>query len=179
MTVDNSARIVDSTVGDSDIREFVTIHDSTVGDDCGIYERVSLKKSTVADSVDINADSYVENATIAEQVQIGPNCTVAGVTHALNETGMTFREDIFEAVHLHEGVFVGTSAVVGPGVEIRTGSVVAAGATVTSDVAAGQIVLGSPPGTGGPSPVGVDRNRGVTGVCRHVNAGVFISAAKN
>lgn len=78
-------------------------------------------------------------------MQIRPNCTVAGVTHALDETGMTFREDVFEAVHLHEGVFVGANAVVGPGVEIETSSVVAAGATVTSDVAAGQIVLGSPP----------------------------------
>jgi acetyltransferase-like isoleucine patch superfamily enzyme len=145
MAVDESARIVDSTVGDADVREFVTIHDSNVGDDCGIYERVSLKKSTVADGVDINAGSYVENAILDSGVQIGPNCTIAGVTHALEETGMTFREDVFEEVHLQEGVFVGANAVVGPGVEVGADAVVAAGATVTEDVAAGQIVLGAPP----------------------------------
>jgi acetyltransferase-like isoleucine patch superfamily enzyme len=123
----------------------VTIHDATVGDDCRLYERVSLKKSTVADSVDINAGSYVENATIDSKGQIGPNCTVAGVTHALDETGMTFREDEFEAIHLREGVFVGAGAVVGPGVEIGAETVIAAGATVMRDVEAGQVVLGAPP----------------------------------
>jgi acetyltransferase-like isoleucine patch superfamily enzyme len=145
MAIDESARVVDSTIGDADVREFVTIHDSTVGDDCRLYERVSLKKSTVADSVDVNAGSYVENATIGSEVQIGPNCTVAGVTHALDETGMTFREDEFEAVHLNEGVFVGAGAVVNPGVEIGADAVVAAGGTVTRDVGPRQVVVGSPP----------------------------------
>lgn len=142
---DNSARLENTTVGDSELREFVTLHDSEVGDDCRIYERVSIKKSTLHDSVDINAGSYVENATIESGVQIGPNCTVAGVTHELTEEGMTFREDVFERAVLREGVFVGAGAVVGPGIEVGENTVIAAGTAVTEDVDAGMIVLGSPP----------------------------------
>lgn len=143
--VDESARVVDSTVGRSEIREFVTIHDSTVGTGCRIYERVSLKKCRLADDIDVNAGSYVENAEIGKTVQIGPNCSVVGVTHDLGERGMAFRNDVFERVIVHEGVFVGAGAVVGPGVEIGAGSVVAAGATVTADVPPGKIVVGTPP----------------------------------
>lgn len=145
MAIDETARVVDSTVGDSDVREFVTIHDSTIGDGCGIFERVSVKKSTVGDSVDINAGSFVENAVLDSRVQLGPNSVVAGVTHPLDEQGMTFRNDNFEETHLHEGAFVGAGAVVGPGVEIGPETVVAAGATVMDDVGGGQIVRGTPP----------------------------------
>ncbi|MFC7059304.1 acyltransferase [Halovenus salina] len=145
MAIDDTARLVDSTVGDAEIREHVTVHDSDIGDDCRLYERVSVKKSTIGDSVDINAGSYVENATIESCVQIGPNSTVAGVTHDLDEDGMTFRNDIFEPIHLRDGVFVGAGAVVGPGVELGENVVVAAGATVTDDIAPEMVVLGSPP----------------------------------
>lgn len=143
--VDESARIVDSGVGDSEVREFVTVHDSAIGDGCRIYERASLKKCRLADDIDVNAGTYVENVEIGTTVQIGPNCSVVGVTHDLGERGMEFRNDVFERIILHEGVFVGAGAVVGPGVEIGAGTVVAAGATVTEDIGAGKIVVGSPP----------------------------------
>ena len=58
---------------------------------------------------------------------------------------MTFRDDVFERVILHEGVFVGANAVVSPGVEVGRDTVVAPGATVTGDVGEGKIVLGTPP----------------------------------
>jgi len=118
---------VSRAVGESDVREFVTIHGSTVGDGCSIYERTSIKKSHIEDHVDLNAGSYVENAAV------GPNCSVVGVTHDLDETGMTYRDDAFERVILGEGCFLGA------------GAVVAAGAVVTGDVAAETVVLGVPP----------------------------------
>lgn len=143
--IDDSARLVDSDVGRSEIREYVTIHDTTVGDGCEIYERCSVKKSSLYDDVVVNAGSYVENAVVDGRVQIGPNCSVVGVTHDLDERGMTFGDDVFERVVLHEGVFLGAGSVVGPGVEIGERTVVAAGAVVTDDVDPGRIVLGSPP----------------------------------
>jgi acetyltransferase-like isoleucine patch superfamily enzyme len=143
--IDESARIVDSTVGQAEVREYVTVHDSEVGDGCRLYERCSLKKCTVEEDVDINAGTYVENAVVGPNVQIGPNSSVVGVTHDLGEDGMTFRDDVFERIVLHEGVFLGAGVVVGPGVEIGENTVVAAGATVTHDVGAEQVVLGSPP----------------------------------
>jgi acetyltransferase-like isoleucine patch superfamily enzyme len=67
------------------------------------------------------------------------------VTHELDGQGMTFRDDVFERVVLHEGVFLGANAVVGPGVEVGAETVVAAGATVARDIGARKIVLGTPP----------------------------------
>lgn len=143
--IDESARLVDSTVEDSEIREYVTIHHSTVGDDCKIYEHASIKKSHIDGPADINAGTYVENADVGSNVQIGPNCSVVGVTHELTADGMVFGDDIFQRIILHEGVFLGANAVVGPGVEIGEHSVIAAGATVTRDVRAEMLVRGTEP----------------------------------
>lgn len=140
-----SAHVSATSVGASEVREFVTLRDSRIGDDCKIYERTSIKRCDIGDAVDVNAGSYLENAAIESNVQIAPNSNVVGVTHDLSERGMEFRNDSFEEVVLREGAFLGAGTVVGPGVEIGARSVVAAGATVTEDVDPGMIVLGSPP----------------------------------
>lgn len=143
--IDDSARVVDSELGESEIREHVTIHDSAIGDDCNIYERTSIKKSTISDSVDVNAGSYIENAEVGTNVQIAPNASVVGVTHELTEQGMEFRNDQFERTIVQEDAFVGAGGIVAPGVEIGKRSVVAAGATVLSDIGPEKVVLGCPP----------------------------------
>lgn len=143
--IEETARIVESTVGESEIREYVTVHDSEIGDGCALYERSSVKKSHLTENVGVNAGSYVENAEIGPAVQIGPNCSVVGVTHELTPAGMSYRDDVFQRTILHEGVFLGANAVVGPGVEVGAGSVIGAGATVTADVGPKKIVLGTPP----------------------------------
>jgi acetyltransferase-like isoleucine patch superfamily enzyme len=143
--IDDSARVVDSKIGASMLREYVTVHDSTVGDDCGIYERTSLKKCHVGDSVDINAGCFIENAEIGDGVQVGPNSSIVGVTHDLSEDGMELRNDVFERIILHDGAFVGAGAVVAPGVEIGANTVVAAGSVVTTDIGERCVVVGSPP----------------------------------
>jgi len=140
MGVHDTAQLVDSTVGDAELREFVTVHDSEIGDDSRLYERVSVKKSAVGESVDINAGAYVENARLDDRVQIGPNAVVAGVTHELTDRGMTHREDRFERVVVEVGAFVGAGAVVLPGVRVGENAVVAANATVAEDVPAGTLV---------------------------------------
>lgn len=144
-SIDDSARVVDSSVGQAEIREHVTIHDSELGDGCRVYERSSIKKSRISDEVDVNAGTYVENADVGPNVQIGPNCSVVGVTHELSERGMEFRNDVFERIILHERAFVGAGAVLAPGIEIGERTVISAGATVSRDVGPEKIVLGSPP----------------------------------
>lgn len=140
MDIDEWARVVDSSVADADIREFVTVHDSEIGDDVRLYEGVSVKKSTIAGPTDVNANAYVENARLEPTVQVGPNASIVGVTHELTEEGMTFREDDFEEVVLERGAFVGAGAVVLPGVTVGEDAVVGAGVTVTEDVPAGAVV---------------------------------------
>ncbi|WP_336135637.1 acyltransferase [Natronomonas amylolytica] len=140
MTIDETARIENSTVGDAEIREYVTVHDAEIADGVRVYERASVKKSEIEGPTDINANSYVENATIGERVQIGPNCSVVGVTHDLDTDGMTFREDTFERVSLEDGAFLGAGATVLPGVTVGENAVVGAGVTVTEDVPSGEVV---------------------------------------
>lgn len=143
--IDDSARIAASDLGQSEVREFVTIHDSTIGDGCRIYERCSLKNCSLGSKIDINAGSYVEHAEIKEEVQIGPNSSIVGVTHRLADTGMEFRNDMFAKIVVNEGAFIGAGATLTPGIEIGEQSVIAAGATVTEDVPSDTIVIGSPP----------------------------------
>jgi acetyltransferase-like isoleucine patch superfamily enzyme len=143
--IDETARIVESCIGNSELREFVTVHDSSIGDGCRIYERCSLKKCHVGSNVDINAGCYIENADIEENVQIGPNSSIVGVTHRLDESGMEFRNDTFVDINVNNGAFVGAGAVITPGVEIGADAVISAGSTVTTDVPAETIVIGSPP----------------------------------
>lgn len=140
MAIHDTAMIEDSNVDGAEIREYATVHDSTIGEGSRIYERVSIKKSDIAGPVDINANTYVENAAIGARVQVGPNATIAGVTHDLDEDGMEFRNDRFETVEIADGAFVGASAVVLPGVSIGENAVVGANVTITEDVPAGTVV---------------------------------------
>lgn len=140
MAIDETARIENSTVDAEAIREYVTIHDSELAAGVRVYERTSIKKSSIAGPTDINANSYVENAAIGEEVQVGPNCSVVGVTHDLDDEGMTFRQDTFERVVLEDGAFLGAGVTVLPGVTVGENAVVGAGVTVTEDVPAGEVV---------------------------------------
>ncbi len=143
MAIHPTAQIQDSTVETEHVREFVTVHDSTVAVDARLYERVSVKKATIGPHVDINAGSYVENAAIESNVQIGPNASVVGVTHRLSEaSGMEHRNDQFEEIVLETGAFVGAGAVVLPGVTVGANAVIGANVTVTDDVPEGVVIRG-------------------------------------
>lgn len=149
MAVHETAEIENATLARGteclavEIREYVTVHDSSIGSDSRLYERVSVKKSDIGESVDINANTYVENADIGDRVQIGPNASVVGVTHDLTDDGMEHRNDEFEEIVLEPGAFVGAGAVVLPGVRIEENAVIGANVTVTADVPAGTVVRGS------------------------------------
>ena len=139
MAVHETAQIEDSDVGDAEVREYVTIHDSTLAAGVRIYERTSIKKSEIAGPTDVNANCYVENARLGSRVQVGPNTTIAGVTHDLSDQGMEFRNDRFEEIVIEDGAFVGAGATVLPGVEIGENAVVGAGTTVAQDVDPGTV----------------------------------------
>lgn len=134
MAVHETAMVENATLEDVEVREYVTIHDTTIGPGSRAYEHASIKQSDLGGPVDVNAGAYVENAVVGDRVQIGPNATVAGVTHDLGEAGMTFREDVFEEVVLGDGAFVGAGAVVLPGVEVGEHAVVGVNATVREDL---------------------------------------------
>jgi acetyltransferase-like isoleucine patch superfamily enzyme len=139
MSIDETARIVNSTVRGAEIREYVTVHDSTIEPGSRVYERTSVKKSEIDGPTDVNANAYVENARLGTEVQVGPNAAVVGVTHGLTDAGMEFRNDRFEEVVVDDGAFVGAGAVVLSGVTVGADAVVGAGVTVTDDVPPGAV----------------------------------------
>ena len=140
MAVHETAQVENTTLGNVEIREYVTIHDADIADGVQIYEGASIKKATIHGPTDINANAYVENATLGESVQVGPNASIVGVTHDLTDAGMAFRNDTFDEITIEEGAFVGANAVVLPGVTVGENAVVGAGTTVTEDVPAETVV---------------------------------------
>lgn len=97
----------------------------------------------------------VFNASIAEPhlTEIGENVWLTagtlllnhdGAIAMLNRAGRTDLVNVVGRIVIEDDVFVGTRAVVMPGVRIGRGSVVAAGALVTRDVPPGSVVGGVP-----------------------------------
>lgn len=128
----------------TEVRENCTIHDSVVGEGCGIYEKVSLKKSIVKDRSVVNAGTYLEYVEVGEGVLIGPNCSIVGVFHQVLKTGVAW-DDTFKKITIRKGVFIGAGSVILPGVEIGEGSVIGAGSTITHDIPSFHICFGTPP----------------------------------
>jgi len=79
--------------------------------------------------------------TIGNSVNLSPGVQVLTADHDLQDPGFVGRE---RAVRIGDYVFIGSGAIVLPGVELGKGCAVAAGAVVTKDVAPLEIVAGVP-----------------------------------
>ena len=142
--IDSTTRIIKTSLGIGImIREFCTIHNSTLEDKCKIYERVSIKKSYLHSGCDINAGTYIENATLYEDVQVAPNCVIVGVTHKFSSTSVS-HEDIFEKIIIEKGVWIGAGVIILPGANIGEGAVIGAGAIVRNAIPSHFKYVGTP-----------------------------------
>jgi acetyltransferase-like isoleucine patch superfamily enzyme len=79
--------------------------------------------------------------TIGDNVSISPDVTVLTATHGLNDPTFGIEH---HSVTIEDHVWIGTRALILPGVRLGRGSVVAAGAVVTRDVAPLEVVGGVP-----------------------------------
>lgn len=79
--------------------------------------------------------------TIGDNVSISPDVTVLTATHGLNDPAFGLEH---YAVTIEDHVWIGTRALILPGVTLGRGSVVAAGAVVTRDVPPLEVVGGVP-----------------------------------
>lgn len=142
--IDHHIHIFQSQIGEGvEIREFCTIRNSSLDDNCRVYERVSIKKSSIGKGSDINVGTYIENASVAEEVQIGPNCSIVGVTHEFSKEGIN-HQDKFERIFIGKGSWIGASCVILPGVTIGENVVIAAGAVVNRDIPNSHVYMGIP-----------------------------------
>lgn len=94
----------------------------------------------------INEHVYLQGATIGNYVMIAPNVAIItrSHSHANISIPMIHQPKIYGKPVIEDDVWIGRSAIIMPGVRIGKGSIVAAGAVVTMDVAPYSIVGGVP-----------------------------------
>lgn len=100
---------------------------------------------TLEDDVAIHAFTHIfggGGVHIGARTQISAGCSIAAITHSEQIT--TRHHGIELPVIIEEDCWLGTGAIVLPGVRIGRGSIIGAGAVVTKDVPALSIAVGVP-----------------------------------
>jgi acetyltransferase-like isoleucine patch superfamily enzyme len=100
---------------------------------------------TLEDDVVINAFTHIfggGGVHIGARTMISTGCSIASITHS--EQLATRRLGIESPVTIEEDCWLGTGAIVLPGVRIGRGSVIAAGAVVTRDIPPMSVAMGVP-----------------------------------
>lgn len=100
---------------------------------------------TLEDDVGINAFTHIFGAGgvhIGARTSISTLCSIASITHS--ERIATRRHGIEAAVVIEEDCWLGTGAIILPGVRIGRGSIVGAGAVVTRDIPPLSLAVGVP-----------------------------------
>ena len=103
-------------------------------------------KLRVGDKVSINAFVHIwaqGGVSIGDSTLIASHVAITSLTH--DKDSAVYAESLVaKPVAIGRNVWIGTHAVVLPGVTIGDGAVVAAGAVVTRDVSPGDVVAGVP-----------------------------------
>jgi len=81
--------------------------------------------------------------TIGNRVMIASHSSISTITHDYRKEFM-FDTVVSKPVVIQDDVWIGTHAVIMPGVTIKRGAVIGAGAIVTKDVEENMIVVGAP-----------------------------------
>jgi len=100
---------------------------------------------TLEDDVGINAFTHIfggGGVHIGARTMISSGCSIAAITHS--EQIATRSHGIELQVTIEEDCWLGTGAIVLPGVHIGRGSIIGAGAVVTKDVLPYSLALGVP-----------------------------------
>jgi acetyltransferase-like isoleucine patch superfamily enzyme len=125
----------------------------TVGDACEVNQGVELnpfggsiriaRRVWLGPYVVIYGQGGVE---IGEQTLVSMHCTILSSNHGVPPIGELIRdkEDELLPTKIGRDVWIGANAVILGGVAIGDGAVIAAGAVVNRDVAAGAVVAGVP-----------------------------------
>jgi galactoside O-acetyltransferase len=83
---------------------------------------------------------------IGEQVMIAPGAVLSSVQHPWDDTSRPMYEQprVYGRIAIEDDVYIGSNAVVTPGVRIGRGAVIGAGAVVTRDVPSWTLAVGVP-----------------------------------
>jgi acetyltransferase-like isoleucine patch superfamily enzyme len=94
----------------------------------------------VGEKVHIRGGGKIE---IGNWCQIANNVIIISGGHPI-DGGLYYGRNIFSDIYIGDNVWIGSGAIILPGVQILNNSVVAAGAVVTSDIPSNVVVAGVP-----------------------------------
>jgi acetyltransferase-like isoleucine patch superfamily enzyme len=148
-TIGDRARIRKGTIVYCDVEigdDLITGHNALIREETTIGDGVIVGTDTVIDGrteigshVSLQTGVYVPtDTTIGDNVFVGPRAVMT------NDPYPVRRDVDLAGPTLENGVSVGANATILPDVRIGEGSFVAAGSTVTEDVPADSLALGSP-----------------------------------
>ena len=125
--------------------ELVNIYGAVIGEDCNIGAFVEIKKGVViGNRVRIQAFAFIpEGITIEDDVFIGPHVCFTNdrCPDAHTAEVGTWKQ---ESTLVKKGCSIGANATILPGLTIREGAMIGAGAVVTRDVPPNTICYGNP-----------------------------------
>jgi maltose O-acetyltransferase len=108
----------------------------------GAAKRITIGKDALINSgVRFAGGSAID---IGSRVLVGPRVCFETVNHSLTFSASGRRLNISKPITVEDDVWIGAGAIILPGVHIKRGAVVAAGAVVNRDVAAYTLVGGVP-----------------------------------
>lgn len=81
---------------------------------------------------------------IGNNVMFAPNVTVATATHPINPILRSKQAQYNLPVHIGNNVWIGTGAIILPGVTIGDNTVIGAGSVVTKDIPSNVVAIGNP-----------------------------------
>jgi maltose O-acetyltransferase len=86
----------------------------------------------------------VVEVTIGEKTQIGPGVQILTADHPRDAAGRASGLEFGRPIHIGRNVWIGSGAIILPGVTIGDDALIGAGSVVTRDVPAGATALGNP-----------------------------------
>jgi maltose O-acetyltransferase len=102
---------------------------------------------SVGDYCSINAFVHIWGSggvNIGDRVMIASHAVITSLTHDYLQESMRFSPVIKKKVCIDDDVWIGSGAIIMPGVHVGKGAVIGAGSVVTKDVPSQAIVLGAP-----------------------------------
>jgi maltose O-acetyltransferase len=107
----------------------------------------NLKESQIGNNSGIGMGSYIGTVQIGNDVMIGPEVVILSLDHQYERTDISMRCQGYRKdrpVIIEDDVWIGTRSIILPGVQIKKGSIIAAGSVVTKDVDTYTIIGGNP-----------------------------------
>lgn len=102
---------------------------------------------TIGKECQINENVFIQGATIGDYVMIAANVSILANMHKFDRVDIPMSlqgKDIGNKVTIEDDVWIGRNAMILPGITIKKGAIVAAGAVVTKDIEEYSIVGGIP-----------------------------------